>query len=236
MPTRYPELSNKAWIVEQYEGQGLSTPQIAAQLGCNPGSVQAAMRRFGIKARGRHYGRWNPKVCERCGKTFTPSGPAQRFCDERCRLGTRPCEECGVDMMQRIAQVHKGMKYERRFCSRECRLAWMEKHATGRYDAQGYVLVKRAPTQSRTSKDGGYIRVNMGGNERKDGRILEHRLVMSRYLGRPLYEWETVHHIDGNRANNDITNLQLRIGKHGKYAAYRCMECGSNRLEPILIE
>lgn len=67
----------------------------------------------------------------------------------------------------------------------------------------------------------------------KTGYILEHRLVMARYLGRPLEKHETVHHIDGNRVNNNITNLQLRIGNHGAGGTYHCADCGSLRINPI---
>lgn len=66
----------------------------------------------------------------------------------------------------------------------------------------------------------------------KSGYIAQHRLVMARYLNRPLEKWETVHHIDGNRENNDISNLQIRIGNHGKHCSYICSDCGSNKLKP----
>jgi hypothetical protein len=39
--------------------------------------------------------------------------------------------------------------------------------------------------------------------------VFEHRLVMARMLGRPLTDNESVHHRDGNRQNNDPTNLEL---------------------------
>lgn len=40
-------------------------------------------------------------------------------------------------------------------------------------------------------------------------RALEHRHIMETYLGRPLEKGEVVHHIDYNRANNDIGNLRV---------------------------
>jgi transposase-like protein len=57
---------------------------------------------------------------------------------------------------------------------------------------------------------------------------LEHRLVMAKHLGRLLSDDETVHHVDDrDRQNNNISNLQLRRGNHGKGAALRCGDCGS---------
>lgn len=46
-------------------------------------------------------------------------------------------------------------------------------------------------------------------NATSDGKILEHRLVMSEHLGRPLEKGENVHHINGNRHDNRLENLEL---------------------------
>jgi len=44
----------------------------------------------------------------------------------------------------------------------------------------------------------------------KDGlRLLEHRRVMSEFLGRSLLADETVHHLNGNRSDNRLENLEL---------------------------
>jgi hypothetical protein len=39
--------------------------------------------------------------------------------------------------------------------------------------------------------------------------ILEHRFIVERFLNRKLTKEEIVHHIDGNKLNNNISNLFL---------------------------
>ena len=46
-------------------------------------------------------------------------------------------------------------------------------------------------------------------NAMKKGYILEHRMVMSDYLGRTLLNNEDVHHINGNKSDNWIENLEI---------------------------
>lgn len=91
----------------------------------------------------------------------------------------------------------------------------------------------------RVTLSGGYISVLVTEDDllycipHVSGRALEHRLVMGRAIGRPLTHSETVHHIDGNPANNALENLQLRFGRHGKGVALECRDCGSRNVQPV---
>jgi transposase len=64
---------------------------------------------------------------------------------------------------------------------------------------------------------GGYIYIYAPEhpNATNNGCVMEHRLVMEEILGRYLESDEIVHHVDGNKSNNDLGNLVvMRRGEH----------------------
>jgi hypothetical protein len=56
-----------------------------------------------------------------------------------------------------------------------------------------------------------YIKLYMPwhSNSNKKGQIYEHMFILSKYLKRPLEKGEEVHHINENKHDNRIENLQL---------------------------
>jgi hypothetical protein len=65
--------------------------------------------------------------------------------------------------------------------------------------------LKKAPNGSGYLDLYGYRIITIG--KRRD--MKEHRYVMEQHLGRRLTKYENVHHINGNRADNRIENLEL---------------------------
>lgn len=128
----------------------------------------------------------------------------------------------GIAKAYGISQTLVSRQLRRRGFTLEHRRPKAEKHGAwrgGRWNHGGYVRVP-------IPRDHPFFEAMADGG----GHVLEHRLVMAESLGRPLTKGESIHHIDGNRANNDISNLQLRTGNHGKGSAFRCAECGSHNI------
>ena len=61
----------------------------------------------------------------------------------------------------------------------------------------------------------GYMRITINHK-----RVLEHRIIMGKIIGRPLTRKEKVHHINGIRHDNRLENLEL-FKNHSDHMHYR---------------
>lgn len=68
---------------------------------------------------------------------------------------------------------------------------------------------RKAEWGAGTVNSNGYREIHRDGR-----RVLEHRYVMEQIVGRPLEPHETVHHKNGNRADNRPENLELWVSTH----------------------
>ena len=76
---------------------------------------------------------------------------------------------------------------------------------------RGQPLGKHLPSDGRVTDRDGYIlcKANDHPHANSGGYVREHRLVMEAVLGRFLLSEEVVHHINGQKADNRLANLQL---------------------------
>lgn len=169
------------------------------------------------------------RICEWCGKEFWRTTNSQpKYCSPQCFTLARykgvnknlyKCARCGVDVERYPSTVRNP---DRVYCSGKCR-------SENRVYKKGADHPQYKGGWRYVGKDG-YVKLGQG-----TVRILEHRKVMEEAIGRPLFDHETVHHINGNRADNRIENLQLWSGKHGAGVRHQCMDCGSHNIESVPI-
>jgi hypothetical protein len=173
-------------------------------------------------------------TCPTCRKEFRVANSreqTQTYCSRECsavnarearpRVPEKICEQCGNAFRPR-QRSSAG-----RFCSRTCTYAANRDGKTG--NCKGGRGLKKGPEGNVYAT----VYRPLHPNAQSSGYVLEHRYVMAEAIGRPLTPAETVHHIDGDTLNNELSNLQLRQGRHGKGVVYRCQDCGSHNVETV---
>jgi hypothetical protein len=221
---KFWQLGDVDWLYEHYVKQGMGGQEMAELIGCTADAVFYRLKRAGVPR--RHNG-WtpkrNPKRCERCGESFMPEGPAAKFCSDMCRRQPRSCVRCNKPFL--TGKPTSIQQYCSDVCSKQSAVEKRDQHLE---------LRRQSGPLRRRLDDHGYVRIYLGA--RTGGRYMaEHRYVMSEHLGRPLLSTETVHHINGDKTDNRIENLQLRQGRHGKGAKFTCNSCGSHDVSAVEI-
>lgn len=143
-------------------------------------------------------------VCDECGKvSCTVWHNYIQYQRKNGNTGKTSCQRCAV---KRTGMASRGKPNARVVLANKQRVR--ETHPSwkgGRYvDAHGYVMVN---VQSGRNGKSGW------SNYRK-----EHVVLIEQQIGRSLAANEVVHHIDGDKCNNDPLNLWLSTFKQHKDA------------------
>jgi len=117
------------------------------------------------------------------------------------KIANRYCNMCGSQFSVKKSALKHGSGH---FCSTKCKTLNLQDTRDGgtftkKIDIPGHSL------------NSGYIFVMSKDHphRNRDGYVRQHRLVMEEHLGRYLDKNEIVHHIDGNKLNNSLDNLEV---------------------------
>lgn len=128
---------------------------------------------------------------------------------------TLTCEQCGKEFDRLPCQVTR--KGQGRFCSRNCMIDNKKNGSIVNCTNCGKKFYRRFGEQGNTINQfcsgdcySEYRYKNLKDTTYK--KILtrhEHRIVAENVLGRKLKKEEIVHHVDGNKHNNSVSNLAV---------------------------
>lgn len=148
-------------------------------------------------------------ACKGCGKDFEVVGSRMKTYSARKGQTAKFCSKTCYDNSRRIAAPQK-------VCEGCGKTFVLKKFARGNYN-HGQKNCSRSCGHSKPDREKGFVdRHGYVVITRRGKQLQEHRLVMEKKIGRPLYAEETVHHINGQRADNRIENLELWSSRHGK--------------------
>ena len=195
---------DKDFLYERYVKEKLTIPEISKLCNCSLSAISNNLKRNNIKIRTNAenvdlYSLKNKKLYR------DRAWLKKRYQTEKCSaIEIRKEINCSPEVLNRWLNK---FNIKIRTIS-EAQKAWHQKNPKKRTGS-------KAPywKGGRYKKDG-YVLVFMPEHPNSiDGYIAEHRLIMTKYLGRPLEKGEIVHHISGVRNDNKIENLELLIIK-----------------------
>ena len=123
-------------------------------------------------------------------------------------------------LKEKLSEIARNKKYGKwmkgRKLSKATRKKMSEAKKENRYRWRG----------GRIKSSSGYILIHQPDhpNCQKRGYVLEHRLVIEKFLGRYLKSWETVHHLNGIKDDNRLENLQIVFRKK-HFGTVKCPVC-----------
>jgi len=128
---------------------------------------------------------------------------------------TRVCDSCGKKEITHMSTIWGGRK--RRGNNKDyC------KKCSYKYRKLEHPKMEKSASWNggRYLNENGYYRVYMGNGKYK----YEHKMILSEHLNIDISVEEKVHHIDGNKINNNLDNLYLCVDKKEHWACHQSLE------------
>lgn len=144
--------------------------------------------------------------CQWCGRGFKPRGKAYakaKFCGYICSAANRMAQPGELERVRAIAATGRAGWTE------ESRQSYLGKMTGEKNPAwKGGVTYFRKHGNYKPIK---YVRCppDFLPMARKDGYVMEHRLLVAQAMGRCLLRTEVVHHVNHDPQDNALSNLQL---------------------------
>lgn len=184
------KLTDKEWLRNKYIDEGKSGQEIADEIGVSKYSVYRALKRHGIDTRKR--------------TSKYPILMDREWLHDQYIIQEKSMKIIAEEVGCSVGVVHSHLVAKdipTRSIRKSVKLAGNDKRSGknhpywkgGRRISAGYVWIYSPDHPSSNST----------------GYVQEHRLIAEDMIGRALTSKEIVHHIDGNKQNNDPSNLQI---------------------------
>ena len=156
----------------------------------------------------------------------------------------RKCDQCGIVFIKLIYPSSK--KTKNSFCSKKCVDDHKRNGSKLKCKRCGKEFYRRFGEQrkaktffcSRLCRDKNRMELAKPTTYLKDNARHKHRIVAENKLGRALKKGEIVHHLDGDKHNNDPDNLRIFVNQaeHARYHFSGKHKCFVKNLKNARVE